>query len=150
MAIALASLFLLMDIRDADAEVWALEIRQTLEDKTNSVTMSCSDEERELCRGDINLSLGGRDQAVSVIALIRPGNVFVKFRVGDVYLFVGSQPYVHIPIGRRGSIVSGETILLSEPPPLAGEDSPNSLYHRPVLRKSQALATVQIEIHPGR
>lgn len=150
-ALSLAAVFLTASQRVANADEWVLDFRQTFPETRNSATMHCSTEARRLCRGEVLLLWNKRFQTVSVIASVAPGNIYLKFRLRDRYLFQASQPFVHISIGSpqlRDYLVSSD-IMLSEPPPLASEDSPpDALYHRPVTRLSEALAIVHVDIRP--
>ena len=150
-ALSLAAVFLIASHRFARADDWVLDFRQTFPETRNSATMHCSTDARRLCRGELLLFWNNRFQTVSVVASVAPGNIYLKFHLRDRYLFQGSQPFVHISTGSpqlRDSTVSSD-IMLSEPPPLASEDSPpDALYHRPVTRLSEALAIVHVDIRP--
>ena len=149
--VSLAAVLLIASHRFAKADDWILDFRQTFPETRNSATMHCSTKTRRLCRGEVVLLWNKRFQTVSAIASVAPGNIYLKFRLRDRYLFQGSQPFVHISVGSpqlRDDTVSSD-IMLSEPPPLTSEDSPpNALYHRPVTRLSEALAIVHVDIRP--
>ena len=150
-ALALAAVFLIASHRFAWADGWVLDFRQTFPETRNAATRHCSEETHRLCRGELLLLWNNRYQAASIIASVAPGNIYLKFRFRDRYLFQGSQPFVHISTGSRllrDAAVSSD-VMLSEPPPLTNEDSPpDALYHRPVTRLSEALAVVHVDIRP--
>ena len=73
----------------ARADSYVIQIRQ--KGKTNAITLSCADDADHLCSGEIALSIDGHEQPVAVTALVEPGNAYLKFRLGDTYLFVASR-----------------------------------------------------------
>ena len=129
----------------ARADSYVIRIRQ--EGTTNAIALSCADDADHLCRGEIALSVDGHEQPVAVIAFVEPGNAYLKFRLGDTYLFVASQRYRHVAIGKS---VVHDIAALASPPSLSDEDDPDRLYHRPVVRRPQVLAPLEIEIGPVR
>jgi hypothetical protein len=107
--------------------------------------MSCS--ENTVCRGRIGLLIGGKMQPVTVVALLEPGNAFMKFEADEVPLFIGPQKYGHIPLGR--SRVGHATLYVNEPTPKALEDA-RGLVQRPVMRApAEFIATIDVDIRPG-
>ena len=94
-ALALAAVFLIASHRFAWADGWVLDFRQTFPETRNSATRHCSEETHRLCRGELLLLWNNRYQAASIIASVAPGNIYLKFRFRDRYLFQGSQPFVH-------------------------------------------------------
>ena len=111
--------------------------------------MSCSDEAKTPCHGQIRFSIDAKPMPITVLALLTPGNVYFQFRAGEKKLLAGSQPYEHVAIGR----IPSETarVDLVEETSVSREEVPNSLYHQPVLRYPHTvLATLQIDIRPSR
>lgn len=148
MVALLTSAFFACGLGTARSESYMMSIRQTLEQTSNALSLLCSDGGAELCRGTIKLSIEGHDHLVSVVALFQRGGVYLKFGRDGVYLNVGSQPYVYVPLGRPWP--TERSILLYEPLPASADDPQNSLLHWPVIRGSTtAIAELDLEIQPA-
>jgi hypothetical protein len=128
----------------ADDEVYTLRISQADAGAGHAITMVCSRAERPFCLDTLEIVTDGRILKVRVVALFS-GDLYLKFLVGERYLFVGSQPYTHILMGP--SHLAHQTLVLDAPPPAAGADSPDGILHRLVERHTtQYIATLNADI----
>jgi hypothetical protein len=137
------------------AETWVLRIHQVDPKSSDpAVTIRCSENVRVLCQAEMKLLWYGEPWTVVLIALVRPGNLFLKFRLkdhetGERYLYVSALPYALIRLGDptlRSSTYSLD-VSLSEPPPSAGEGWP---YHWPENGNLVPAATLRIDVRPER
>jgi hypothetical protein len=144
-ALAMAGVQLLA--AETHADQYSAEIRQTGEHPGAPASLSCSDEMAQLCRGKIEVLSGGRSVSISVVAFFERGDAFFRFRAGNTDLLAGTGPYVHLALSDLS--VRRITVDLSVPTAAIREDGLNRL-HRPVLRIVPAVATIQIEVQPGR
>jgi len=131
----------------AHAEQYDIAVRQIGDHRGKLETISCSDNAKEPCYGHVELSVAGKTISIMMIALLTPGNAYLRFRAREKDLLVGSQAYVHVAIGRGPSETT--RVVLAETSPVFRHDAPDSLYRRPVLRyPDMMLATVQIDVRP--
>jgi hypothetical protein len=125
---------------------YRLQIKPSGPPTARSVVLICAED--VVCRGRIELMIDGRLLPMIAIALFEPGNAFIKFASKEIRLFVGVQPYVHIPLG--WSRLAKATLIVNEPTALAVEDMGKSLYRRPVTRMpARWIADIDIDIRPG-
>lgn len=134
-AVAVALILLFGNTRTAKADTLVLDFRLTFPETMRSATMRCSTEARTLCRGQMTLLWD-----------VEQGNIYLKFRLRDRYLFERAQPYIHLLGPSQLRDRTSRRIMLSEPPPLAGDDWPDRLYHRPVARLTEVLAILRVDI----
>jgi hypothetical protein len=138
------SLFIDRPAVAAEAEIYLLRISQVHAGADHAVTMVCSRAARPFCSKTFEIVTDGRLLNVRIVAVFS-GYLYLKFLVGEQYLFVGSQPYAPILMGP--SHLAHQTLELKAPPPAAREDSPNDVLHRLVLRStSQYIATLNVDV----
>jgi hypothetical protein len=131
----------------AETETYKLRISQADGATGHSITLLCSDGERSSCTGTLEIS-GDRQALTLTITVVITNSVYLKFLAGDRYLFVGSQPFAYIPLGR--SHLARKTIVLSAPPPTAPADSPDGVLHRLVRRlSSDYVGKLIVDVEPG-
>lgn len=123
------SLFSTASSAQSDPQRYWLEIRPTGSAAMQSVGMSCAD--KVVCKGQLELKIDGAFRQVTVFATFMAGTALIKFETELIPLAVGNRPYAVIPVGK--SRVAGETLVVSQPTPLALEDD-RPLLHRPVMR----------------
>ena len=118
-----------------------------VEDKSTEYTFICSDHSDDLCRGKMRIFIGGHIAFIDVMGMLVPGNAYFKFMQNGKYYAVGSQPFVHIPLGHV-EVMNSRFQLLETTPELTDEWK-GGPYRKPVLRiPSDVVANLEIEVRP--
>jgi hypothetical protein len=113
--------------------------------RTSSVVIPCS--EGTLCRGRIELFIGGDMRPVAVTGGIARGEAFVMFEAANIPLVIQGQTYGHILMNRSRV---GHAAFFAGLPTRAALQDFGSLVRHPVERAPAAfVAKIDIDIRPS-